>query len=118
MATIAVSITNIQRGTSKSAWTGFATSGDVGAAAALAGKPDKSVQVLGTFTGSPTIVIEGSNDGGTTYATLNDATGTALSFTAAGLKSILEHTELIRPRASAGTGGASVSVYIVAHGDR
>ena len=59
----------------------------------------RSVQVTGTFS-TGTVLIEGSDDGGTTWFTLSDYQGFALSFAAAGIKPVQEITQLIRPRAS------------------
>ena len=70
------------------------------------------VQVTGTFD-TATITIQGSNDG-TNWATMNDETGSALTFTAAGLKSILERPLFVRPIAGAGAGGVNVAVRILA----
>lgn len=77
------------------------------------GKPDRSVQLVGTFNSS-TVVIEGSNDG-VNYVTLSDTSGGALSFTSAGLKQIEQITAFIRPRVSVGS-TTSVKVIIVARG--
>jgi hypothetical protein len=62
---------------------------------------DRSVQVGSSgdnFNGG-TVLLEGSNDG-VTWTTLRDPTHTALTFTAAGLRQVLESTAYIRPRAS------------------
>lgn len=77
---------------------------------------DKSVQVLGTFGVGGTLIIEGSNDGGTTYVTLTDEQGSALSFTTAGLKTILQNVEVIRPRVTGGDGDTDLTVCLVASG--
>jgi hypothetical protein len=116
MTTRAVLCTDIACGVKKAAWTdAFTANADVGAAASFPRYPDKSVQLTGGFDGN-TVVIEGSNDGGTTYATLHDEAGVALSFTAVGIHAISENVELIRPRMSAGAGvTATVKVYIVGH---
>lgn len=74
---------------------------------------DKSVQVAGTLAGA-TIVIQGSNDG-VNWETLQDPEGAALSFSASGLRGILEHTRYIRPVSSGGSGSA-ISVTIFAKG--
>lgn len=93
-------------------WEGFAASGDVGTAVELSAYPDRSVQVLGDFGTGGAITIEGSNDGGTTWATLTDPQGNALTFTAAGLEAITELVGQIRPSASAGS-GADLDVYMM-----
>lgn len=97
MATTTFKSTLISKGTLQTIWTITGTND---------GQPEspqqyyrRSVQVTGTF-GGGTILIEGSDDGGTTWSTLSDYQGIALSFTAAGIKPIQELTQLIRPRAS------------------
>ena len=74
---------------------------------------DKSVQVSGTLAGA-TVVIQGSNNG-TDWETLQDPEGAALSFSASGLRGILEHVRYIRPVSSGGSGSA-ISVSIFAKG--
>lgn len=85
-------------------WTALAT-GDTGKPVSGVGLSDRSVQMTGTF-GGATVVLEGSNDG-TNYTTLTDTAGSALSFTSAGLKQVLQITKYIRPSVS---GGAGVSI--------
>ncbi len=72
---------------------------------------DVSVQVTGNFGTGGTVVVEGSNDG-VNWATLNDLGGTALSFTAAGLRGVRERVKWLRPRLSAGTGTISLTVSV------
>lgn len=83
---------------------------DVGAKVGMADFQDRTVQVFGTF-GSGTVVIQGSNDDGTTWATLTDPLGNALSFTSAGMKQITELPQFIRPSVSGGTNSA-IDVYL------
>ena len=71
---------------------------------------DKTVQLIGTF-GSATVVIQGSLDG-TTWATLTDPQGDALSFTAAGLNLVAENVRYIRPSASGGS-SQDIDVYLL-----
>lgn len=87
---------------------------DVGQAHEMAAWPDRTVQLFGTWAGA-TIVMEGSNDG-TNWATLRDPAGNNLSFTANGLKAILENPRYIRPSSSGGA-GTDVDVIIYANGD-
>lgn len=87
---------------------------DVGAPHEMAAWPDRTVQLVGTW-GSATIVIQGSNDGNT-WATLRDPAGNDLSFSANGLKAILENPRYIRPSSSGGT-GTDVDVIIYANGE-
>lgn len=98
-------------------WEGFAASGDVGTSVDMQAYPDRSVQVLGSFGAGGEITIQGSNDGGTTWATLTDPQGNALVFTAAKIEAITEMVHKIRPVASAGT-GADLDVYIFFGGNR
>ena len=89
-------------------WAGLAT-GDTGSLLVAPEHLFKEVQVLGTFGGS-TVTIEGSLDGGTTFATLNDINGTILSFTTARLERVQESVATVRPSVA---GGAAVSVTVV-----
>lgn len=73
---------------------------------------DHSVQVAGTF-GGATVNIEGSNDG-TNFVTMTDPQGTALAFSAAGLKQAMELVRYIRP-AVVGGSGVSITVTMVMH---
>jgi hypothetical protein len=107
MAVIPFAGSWISRGVHQTVWSGLAT-GDTGLPQSAPSLPDKSVQVSGTF-GAGTTVLEGSNDG-TTYTTLTDPGGAALSFTAAGgPKQILQNPKFIRPNTS---GGASSGMII------
>ncbi len=96
-------------------WTAV-TEADTCVAAPYPTHADRSVQVTGTF-GSATVLIQGSNDGGSTYATLNNAADAALSFTSAGLEAILESTALVKPTISGGT-GQSLNIYIHMRGEK
>ena len=110
MATVNPVITHIgeQDGsTMKFQWT--ITGTNDGAAMPFAQWADRSIQFAGTW-GGGTVVWEGSNDGGTTWATLTDAQAVALSKTADGLEQVIEVTELARPRATVGVTSVVVSV--------
>ena len=71
---------------------------------------DRSVQVFGTFGAAGNLRVEGSNDGGTTWATLTDPQGNALDFTSAKIEAITEICELVRARVTAGDGTTSLTV--------
>lgn len=73
---------------------------------------DVSVQTLGTFGTGGTVVLQGSLDGGTTVAGLTDPQGNALSFTAAGLKAVLENVPYVRPSVTAGDGSTALTVIV------
>jgi hypothetical protein len=85
--------------------------GEAGATLDLPAFGDRTVQIAGTFGAGGTIVIEGSLDG-TNWITMNNIQGTALSFTAAGLRAVSEATRYIRPRVTAGDGTTSLTVTI------
>jgi hypothetical protein len=72
------------------------------------------VQVLGTFGVGGSVSIEGSSDGGTTWVTIfdNRGTGSALTFTANGMRSLNEVPNLIRPNVTAGDGTTNLKVII------
>lgn len=113
MATITAVVTNIPTIDNSHivSWAALTTTDDVGSALEMAGSPDRSVQVIGTFGVGGTCVIQGSNDG-TNYATLTDPQGNALSFTATGLEAVTELTRYIRPRITAGDGTTSLTAYL------
>lgn len=77
---------------------------------------DKTVQVLGVFGAAGSLNIEGSNDGGTTWAILNDSRGEGnpLTFTGADIRNINENPDLIRANVTAGDGTTNLSVIIIA----
>lgn len=89
-------------------WTPI-TSGDVGSWLDAVQLPDKTIQVAGTWNGA-TVVIQGTNDDGTTVFTLQDVEGDPLSLTSDGMRSILENPEKIRPACT--VGGASTSLTV------
>lgn len=73
---------------------------------------DRCVSVTGTFGAGGTLVIQGSNDN-TNWFTLNNAQSAALSFTASGLKQVVELPRYIRPSVTAGDGTTSLDVILV-----
>jgi hypothetical protein len=81
-------------------WVGL-VGGDTGASIDVSHYPDKTIQVIGsTFDGAVTIL--GSNDG-TNYEILTNQLDLPLSFTAKGIKLVLENTKWIKPAVAAGT---------------
>lgn len=74
---------------------------------------DKSVQVVGAFGVGGSVTIEGSNNG-TDWATLKSSSGNALNITSAKIEQVLEITQLIRPRVTAGDGSTNLSVHVLA----
>jgi hypothetical protein len=75
-----------------------------------------TMQVLGTFGAGGSVQLEGSNDGGTTWVVLfdNRGTGAALTFTAAGMRSLNDLPALIRPNVTAGDGTTTLTVLLSA----
>lgn len=82
-----------------------------GSPVAVGDYADVSVQVLGTIA-TATVVLEGSNDDGTTYTTLNDPQGNPLSFTTLKIEQVLEPMRLIRPRVTVGDEAMDVDVVL------
>lgn len=118
MATVSVTHTPSFDGRiARAQWEGFIAADDVGEAVQMGTYADRSVQVLGSFGTSGAITIQGSNDGGTTWATLSDPAGGSLVFTAAGIKAISELVDRIRPIQSAGS-GADIDVHLFLGGNR
>ena len=116
MAAIAPTVTAIGRGdgsTLRVVWTPV-TANDTCVAVSYPECSDKSIQGLGTFD-SGSIALQGSNDGGTTYAALHDPGGTTIAITSAGIKAVLENTELIKPVVSSGGGSQSITVAMLLH---
>lgn len=94
-------------------WIGMAN-GDDGEPLNISHFADKSIQVLGTFGAGGNLRIEGSNMlDSPTYATLADAQGNALDFTAAKIEQVLESPYWIRPRVTAGDGTTALDVYVL-----
>lgn len=91
-------------------WTAL-LNGDDGRPISMGGLADKSLQVTGTFGTSGEVVIEGSMDK-TNWVMLTDPQGTALSFTAGGLSTILQNPKYVRPNVTAGDGTTSLTVAI------
>ena len=73
-----------------------------------------AVQFTGTFD-SATAILQGSNDG-STWVTLNDTLGTAISFTAAGYAEVSTALAYIRPSTSGGSGSQDIDCILVARG--
>lgn len=94
-------------------WTAV-TNADSCQAISLPEYSDRSVQVLGTFNAA-SVAVQGSNDGGTTFAPLNDPTSTVIAITAAGIKAVLENTDQIKPVITGGGASQSLTVAMLFH---
>ena len=97
-----MAIRNFGNGSNSFTVTGL-LNGDQSSSNLQANSGDRTVQVTGTFGAGGTVIVEGSLDG-TNWYQLKDTGGTLISFTAAGLKSVLEYTTHIRFRVTAGDG--------------
>jgi len=80
-----------------------------GAASSVAQYPDKTVQLLGTFSGG-TVTIQGSMNG-TDWLTLTDMDGDPLAITAAGMFVIRENPQYVRA-ISSDTASLDVTVIL------
>jgi hypothetical protein len=114
MATVAYALVpSTHLGNQVVKWTPLTTTNDVGSAVAFTEFADRACQVFGTFGAGGSVKLEGSNDGGTTWADLHIVDGTTvIAFTSAGMKTVLEVPALIRPKVTAGDGTTSLSVYL------
>lgn len=113
MATKPVTLTELPNA-GGNAWVARWTlaNGDVGEAIGMEGWSDRSVQVEGTFGSGGSCSLKGANDA-TLYQILRDPASSALTFTAAGLKQVLESTRVIRPECTAGDGTTSLTVSVL-----
>lgn len=100
MATITPTITSLTNGIASITWAAQ-TDADTATAFDNFGFRRGAVQFDGTF-GGATIVLQGSNDG-STFSTLDDVAGVAISATAAGIFDFNGHCRYIRPLVTAGT---------------
>lgn len=108
MATVTPTPTRIQEGEAMLySWT-LTQADAVGAAIDAHEYGDRTVQLSGTWD-SATGVLQGSNDG-TTWFSLTDPQGNAISKTADGMETVMEVPRYTRPNSSGG--GASQSVTI------
>jgi hypothetical protein len=108
MANVKGTLTYREDGVAIAQWT--LTQADTGVGISLAGFPDRTVQIGGTF-GGGNIVIEGSNNG-TNWATMHNYANASLNITDTSLQLIAENTDQIRPRATAGA-GMSVTITVI-----
>lgn len=119
MATITAVTTETGNGrTHHSIWETMGNA-DTGTAISLPGAVDRCVHMTGTV-GGATVTVQGSNDllAPTNWATLHDASSTALALTAVGvIEQILENPLHIRVITSGGT-GTDVDVQIVSRSTR
>lgn len=103
---------HVQNRASYITWTGL-LNGDDGDGIQIAGAPDKTVTITGTFGVGGSCTIQGSNDG-VTWLTLTDAQANNITKTSASIEVILESPRFIRPIVTAGDGATSLTVIICA----
>jgi len=99
-------------------FSGITASASFGTYQSLAQYPDKVVHCFGTFSGTTSVSIRGSNDptrpgatGGNSFI-LTSACGAALTFTTQAMKQILPNTKWIAFRQTGAMTGASARVHI------
>lgn len=93
-------------------WSGL-QNGDDGEPMTIPGAADRSVQVAGTFGSGGSVSLVGSNDGAN-WVVLRDPQGNLLTFTAAGLKAVLELTAFVKPNVTAGDGSTALTMTVLA----
>ena len=69
------------------------------------------------FGAGGSLTIQGSNDGGTNWATLTDPVGNNLTFTTSGLRQVTELPAMLRPIVTAGDGTTALKVYMNKRGN-
>ncbi len=92
-------------------WTPLTETNADGRSVGVAGFTTLCVHIKGTFGILGTCVLEGSNDD-TTWKTLTDLQGNAISAIAEAIEAVQERPLRVRPRVTAGT-GVSLTVLLV-----
>ena len=80
------------------------------------GAADRTVHIFGTFSGGPTITLQGSNDptlAAGSWATLHDLAGAEIVATGITIAMLAENPEFIRPILSGGDGSTAVNINIL-----
>ena len=111
MATVAYTIQDAWVGEAIYTWTPLTTTNADGQPAQYQGAGDRVIQVNGTFGIAGNVTLQGSCDG-TNWFTLDNPQGTALNFTAGGLKEVLENCPYIRPFVTAGDGTTAITAIL------
>lgn len=102
MATRSASITQRDDLVYVITWQGLVGSADDGAGVGVANLCDLTVQVVGDFGSSGAVTMQGSNDG-TTWGTLNDEAGNAVTLSDSSVIEIEGSPLYLRPNGSAGS---------------
>lgn len=122
MATVASSVARIETFLDDAhviTWSPLTTTDADGAAIAMPGSADRTIQFTGTFGTGGTIVMQGSNlaspvaSTDADWFTLTDPQGNAISKTAAAGEAVLELTRWIRPKVTAGDGSTSLTATLL-----
>ncbi len=87
--------------------------GDTGEPVNLPRYPDKTVQIVGNFSGTADVDMDGSPDD-STYGALHDLQGSEISIGDSKPVLIAESTEWIRPDVASGDGDTDLDVTIIA----
>lgn len=111
MAVVNASRTELAHGAVLFVWANMAD-GDTGQPVEAAGHVNKTAQIAGTFGVGGTCVVQGSNNG-TTYDSMTDPQGNAISKTAAATEIVAESTRYIRPNITAGDVTTSITVSML-----
>jgi len=113
VATVARTTANLVGNVIRVTWTGLTTTNTDGAPIFAPDHTIKDVQVFGTFGAGGSVRIQGSLDGETTWAALNDVQGNALNISAAAIEKIQETSASVRPLVTAGDGTTSLTVVMI-----
>ena len=115
MATRTGVLTKDEGGKVTMTWEGLLRSStDVGSGLNPGAVNGLTCQLIGTLGTGGAITMQGSNDGGTTWGTLQDPAGTAIVMDAIGeMFLIAGRPGLIRPNATAGDGSTDLDVIVV-----
>lgn len=112
MATVRPTVTYPNDDSVRVTWAAFNSGDTIVAYDGASEYADRSVEVSGTFN-SGTVVLQGSNSG-SGYYTLRDTASTALSFTTADLREVLEYVYSLKPSVSGDGGSGSITVVVLA----
>jgi len=87
------------------------TADATGDSVSVPGSSDRTIQFIADTAGSATAILEGSLDD-STFFTLTDGQGNAISFTASGGEMVAENVLFVRPRLSTAGSGALWSILL------
>lgn len=121
MAVIAPTITEIESlygHVHSVVWTPLAN-GDTGTPYQMPGSADRSIHAFGTFGAGGSMTMQGSNEvaqpavAATSWASLHDPQGLALTITALKIEEAAEVSNWIRPNVTAGDGTTAITVAMI-----